>query len=237
MVKTRSSSQLKSPATAKKRKGPTTPSVEARGYAADSPDDKVIDELSIASGQSSVGGHRSRLPVETETQLLEDIEDDSGLHNNQTGVHHLDKGKKQGLDKLLDEKDRPELYGVRGSALRLKVRKRVDKIKAWSRSKYLTHLEALGIEPHGFRKGSTTKKAATKQKKTAPVVQAAVAVAVSSPKIPASTPVATPVAVPVKVFKSPPRSVNTNPPLFVSPLSTATMSKFLFFLCFAVNCC
>ena len=99
MVSTRSS-QLKTPTTAKKRKGPTTPSVEARGYAAGSPDDKVIDELSVASGQSSVGGFRERLPVETETQLLEHIEEDSGLHNSKTGVHHLDKGKKQGLDNV-----------------------------------------------------------------------------------------------------------------------------------------
>ena len=169
---------------------------------------------------------RERLPRGTEQQLFEDIEKESGLHNNKTGVHRLDKGKKQGLDKLLDEKDRPELYGERGSALRLKVRKRVSRVKGWTRDKYLEFLENLGVEPHGSR---------FDQPQSVPVP---VAACTPVEETDAATVVAEPIPAAAETC-SPPKVIRERRAPFVSPLrsevgsttsSNSNMSEFCIIL-------
>lgn len=90
-----------------------------------------------SSSLSSVG-----LPGHLLKQLALDIEAAGG-------IVEFDKGKNQGLNHLLDQRNLQlgEVYGQRGSDLRRKISQKVAKWKKLDSTKYLTVLAKLGVTP------------------------------------------------------------------------------------------
>lgn len=117
----------------------------------ESSDDEYVDHGGGSATKSIA--KREKFPVTIERQLLEDIENFAGLHNEKGGDGHaIDKIGRYALSTLLDDADRVEFYGVKGSSQRKKIGKRVDMMKNnWSKLAYLRRLQELGITPHNFR--------------------------------------------------------------------------------------
>ena len=120
-----------------------------------SDEESAASDLSASTGASN--STRSNLPKWVEKQLAEDIEAAGGLRI-------FDKGKTQGLSELLDHRaitlEEPEVFGLRGSDLRLKVRSKVNRWKQWDDKKYFAKLAQLGVKPAVARK-KTPKKASS----------------------------------------------------------------------------
>ena len=158
------SSTKKTPQSNSKSQSTATKSVVGYSYSSDECEFSDADSLAVTtqgnnnnSNNSSSKKKREPLPHNVEKQVLIDIEEAGGLYS-------FKYGEPQALDKLLNNKERENVYGTessvgegsdtgsycnRGDKIREKIRKRVYYIqKNWSKEKYLSHLGRLRILPY-----------------------------------------------------------------------------------------
>ena len=89
--------------------------------------------LSVGSSSSK----REELPLVVQKTVLQDIELKGGIH-----LPNLR------LQNILDNPDRSDIYGTeRGSRIRIRIGKWVDKAKDWPKEKYIDKCRQLGVCP------------------------------------------------------------------------------------------
>ena len=98
---------------------------------------KNTNQIMVTKTEAKAKKSSTGVPVEVRAQLAIDIEAAGGIQD-------FDKGKKQALDQLLNNPSR-NIYGVRGSSLRLQIRNLVyTQWKKFTREKYLAKV----VIPH-----------------------------------------------------------------------------------------
>lgn len=109
---------------------------------------KKTKAKSVQSGGSVSSGtsQRSRLDLHIEKQLLIDIEDQEG------GLHYFDQADRLVLSRLLDT--RPNIYGLRGEAIRSKIARRLRYLKQLHIRDYKLYIHSH----HGLEAASLSKR-------------------------------------------------------------------------------